>query len=226
MLDQLARVDLFANLPPRGLQEVLAAAGPLHTVPRAHYLFWQGEPAHTCYALLSGAAYLTQLDANGHEVVLRVISAGHALGITALLEQGTYSTAALTAEESTVLSWAGDALRAIAARYPLLLNNALRIAMERYVDLQQAYQQLAFEPVERRLASALLKLASARPHQPSDALVVHEPRERLAALAVTTIYTVSRLLTEWERRGLVSLGRSVVVILDPVGLHALASPSL
>ncbi|MCS6774671.1 MAG: Crp/Fnr family transcriptional regulator [Anaerolineae bacterium] len=210
----ISQTDLFTGLTSRSLQDVLAAARPVQTFPKAHYLFWQGEPAHICYVLVSGQAYLIQLDASGHEVVLGVVGSRQAIGITALLEDGIYSTSALTAEETTVLSWEGSVLRMLAKRYPTLLNNALRIAMERYVDLQQAYRQLAFKPVERRLANVLLKLAQSRPSERGAELVIREPRERLAALAVTTIYTVSRLLTDWERRGLVSLGRGVVVVRD------------
>jgi len=47
-------------------------------------------------------------------------------------------------------------------------------------------------------------------------------REDLAAMTGTTLFTVSRLLAEWERAGLVEVGRERVVIRVPHGLVAIA----
>ena len=47
-------------------------------------------------------------------------------------------------------------------------------------------------------------------------------REDLAAMTGTTLFTVSRLLAEWERGGLVEVGRERVVIRVPHGLVAIA----
>ena len=38
----------------------------------------------------------------------------------------------------------------------------------------------------------------------------------------TTLYTVSRVLTEWERQGLIASGREYIRILQPHGLVRVA----
>jgi CRP-like cAMP-binding protein len=47
-------------------------------------------------------------------------------------------------------------------------------------------------------------------------------REDLAEMAGTTLYTVSRILSSWEHRGLVDAGRERVFIRDPHALVAIA----
>lgn len=225
MLEKLSETDLFRGLTPENLHEVLSAALPLQRLPAGYTLFRQGEPANVCFALLDGRAHLTRFDLNGHEIVLRIIEPGHALGITALLDEGTYSTDARLAQPAAVVAWTKADIQRLGRRHPLILQNALQIAVGRYVELQQDYQRLAFESVERRLATALVKLAHASPADRLETdITIHESRESLAAIAVTTIFTVSRLLTEWERRGIVTLGRGVITIRDLKALFAIAFP--
>jgi CRP-like cAMP-binding protein len=226
MLNALIKTDLFKNLEPSALREVLAAATLQQRWPAGRYLFQQGEPAEACYVLLSGQVHLAHLDAHGHEVILCVVEPGHALGITALLEEGVYATSAWLARESTGLVWPRSEIQRLARRHPTILNNALQIAMTRYAELQQAYQRLAFETVDKRLASALVRLAHANQPEPDGSIIVRGTREQLAMLAVTTVPTTSRLLSEWERHGWVTSSRMTVIIKNLAALEAIARGQL
>jgi CRP-like cAMP-binding protein len=47
-------------------------------------------------------------------------------------------------------------------------------------------------------------------------------RQDIAQMTGTTLFTVSRTLSEWERQGLLSVGRERVVIRAPHGLVKIA----
>jgi len=222
LLNFLKSVDLFRELTPEALQDVLASAVKRQHWPSGHFLFRQGKPAEACYVLVSGQAHLIQLDTQGHEVALHVVEPGHVLGITTLLEEGAYSTSAQVTQTSSGLVWSRSEIQRLLRRHPTILSNALHIAMSRYTELQHAYQQLAFETVDRRLASALVRLAHAVQPEPNGEIVVRGAREQFAALAVTTVPTASRLLSEWERRGWLTSGRMVVIIKDLAALEAVS----
>lgn len=223
MLQKLYEVDLFQGLPAEGFHDALSAALPPQRLPAGHTLFRQGEPAEACYALLGGSAHLIQQDLNGHEVVLGTISAGRVVGVTALLEEGAYSTGAQIAQPATVLGWTRSEIQRLAKKYPIILHNALRVAMARYVELQQSYQDLAFHSVSHRLARALVKLARAQPVQPDGSILITITREHLATMAVTTIFTASRLLSAWERQGIVASQRGAIAVRNLDALSALAA---
>ena len=79
--------------------------------------------------------------------------------------------------------------------------------------------------VSQRLARALLELAD-RHGQPDSRGVVIEPpmtRQDLAAIVATTLFTVSRLLSDWENQGLVESSRARVRVRNVEGLRLLAS---
>lgn len=184
------------------------------------------EPAEACYVLASGQVHLIHLDTQGREVTLHIVESGHVLGIAALLEEGAYSTSARVAQASAGLVWSRSEIQRLLHRHPTILSNALHIVMSRYTELQHAYQQLAFETVDRRLASTLVRLAHAVQPEPNGEIIVRGTREQFAALAVTTVSTASRLLSEWERRGWLTSGRMVVVVKDLAALEAMSRGSI
>jgi CRP-like cAMP-binding protein len=47
-------------------------------------------------------------------------------------------------------------------------------------------------------------------------------RQDLAEMSGTTLYTVSRVLSDWERQGLVEAGRERVLIRNPHGMVSIA----
>ena len=85
----------------------------------------------------------------------------------------------------------------------------------------ERYRELATERVERRIALTVLRLAAQIGKRISnEEMIVELPlsRQDMAEASGTTIFTVSRVLADWERRGLVEAGRERVVIRNPHGL--------
>ena len=91
-------------------------------------------------------------------------------------------------------------------------------------DIQERYRQLATERVERRLARTLIRLAAQAGKKIPDGVLIDLTltRQDLAEMSGTTLFTVSRILSAWEDKGLVLLGRERVVIRFPHGLVIIA----
>ena len=86
-------------------------------------------------------------------------------------------------------------------------------------------QELATERVPQRLARALLRLGEHGGRSTGEGLEIVHPitRQELAELTGATLFTISRLMAEWEAGGLVRTGRGRVTIVDPAGLEATAA---
>lgn len=76
--------------------------------------------------------------------------------------------------------------------------------------------------MERRLARAISRLGSQLGRGVPDGVLIDTPlsRQDLAEMTGTTLYTVSRILNEWQRHNIVRAGREQVVITDA---HALTT---
>jgi len=86
---------------------------------------------------------------------------------------------------------------------------------------------MSTEEVERRIAHALLRLAHQGGRKTEDGVLIDFPisRQDIAQMTGTTLHTVSRIMSAWEKVGLVSSGRQRVVICDPHRLYLLAESS-
>ena len=88
-------------------------------------------------------------------------------------------------------------------------------------DALTRLRELATMKVSQRLAHTLLRLTHpAKPEVPGALTVPHAlTRQELAELTGTTLFTVSRILTDWEKSGLVRSSRARVDVIDAHGLR-------
>ena len=81
--------------------------------------------------------------------------------------------------------------------------NAIQMMSDHVQEFQERFRQLATERVERRLARTILRLASQSGRKTDEGVLIDFPlsRQDLAEMCGTTLYTVSRTLSEWAGKG-------------------------
>lgn len=223
VVHSLAGVPLFAGLRPDELTAV-AAHARRRSVKAGGFFFQQGDPASSCYVLLSGRVRVTQINPEGHQVILHMIGPGDGFALVAPFTRGEYGVAAEVVEDAEALAWDGAAMEQLMRDFPTIAVNALRFLSGRLHELQDRYRELATERVERRVARAVIRLARQAGRRTDAGILIDLPlsRQDLAEMTGTTLYTVSRILSGWEAAGLVEVGRERVVIKRGHGLVSIA----
>lgn len=221
----LRRVSVFREATDEDLKLFLARA-ILRTIEEGEFFFLQGDPAAYFYILVSGRAKLLQSNAAGQQVNLRTINEWQMFGaLGAIRTDALYPATAQALEPSTALAIESSFLHDALQTRPYL-NFGLMQLMTGYIqEMQERYRELATERVERRIALTVLRLAAQIGMRAAgDETMVELPlsRQDLAEASGTTIFTVSRALADWERRGLVEAGRERVLIRNPHGLVQIA----
>lgn len=219
----LERCRFFQGLDAGALVRAAAAARERHA-PAEGFFFHQGDPATAFYVLSAGHARMVQATPEGQQIILGLAGPHQEVGIIAAIEGAEYPLALQAVQECSALVWERPALLSLIEQQPVLALRALRMVSGRFVELQQRYRELATERVERRVARALLRLTEqvGRPEPGGIALAVPLARQDLAEMTGTTLYTVSRILSAWEQRGIVSTGRERVALRDPAALARIA----
>lgn len=217
----MARAPLFRGLGDEARDQLVALARD-QRVARREAFFEQGDPAHDVLLLCSGRLKLTQYERDGEQVILRLTGPGEVFGAIDVEPGGTYASGATALEPSYALVWDRGTLDALAERHGALTKNALRILAERMRGLEQRCRELTTLRVACRVARTLLRLVGQVGQASEDGTLVGLTREELAQLTGTTLFSVSRLLGEWESLGLVRPRREAVVVLDSQGLAAFA----
>jgi CRP-like cAMP-binding protein len=221
--NQLTHVPLFAGLPADTLRRIVGLAHSKQ-LPGGKLFFSEGDQAESFFMLTGGRVKLTQLTPEGHQIVLRLIGPGDAFGGVGAFGDPTYPVSAEAVEESTALAWTSTTMRQLLESEPAMALNALRFVAGRYHDLQRLYRQAMTERVERRVARALLRLVHDAGRRVDAGVEIAFPvsRQDIAEMTGTTLFTVSRLLSAWEERGLVRSGRQRIVLTKPHALVAIA----
>ena len=200
----LASLDLFQGLAPAALHDVLGLAR-VRRIPKETRVFNQGDPGVRAHALVEGSVRISQSGSDGAQTVMRFIGPGEMFGTVALFTDGRYPADAIAVAHSLEVSWSEGELLELMGRHPKIAINVIRIIGKRLQEVQDRVRELSTQRAERRVAHAVLRLARQAGHSTIDGTAIEFPlrRKDVAALSGTTLHTASRILTGWEKAGLV-----------------------
>ncbi|MFN3309690.1 MAG: Crp/Fnr family transcriptional regulator [Anaerolineales bacterium] len=204
---------------------LLMENGILRSVEEEALFFLQGDPATHVYVFCQGRARLLQYTPNGQQIILRLVNPGQTFAAIALLQPSSgYPVTAQAIEDSIAMSWEARFLQKLAEKEPSITLNTLQLMHHYILELQERQQALIADRVEQRIARMLLKLTAQFGQKTNQGILIDFPitRQAIAEMCGTTIFTVSRTLNEWERKGILDIGREKVVILQPHGLVEIA----
>jgi CRP/FNR family transcriptional regulator, nitrogen oxide reductase regulator len=216
-------IPVFASLSSSDLDEMLREARSVR-YPKDAKLFEQGAEAHSFFVLLHGHLRVEKTTPQGHQIVVRYVSAGEMFGVAQALALKQYPATAIAAVDSIALSWPSSAWSRLVNSFPSLAAGALQTVGSRLQDTQARVIEMSSEQVEQRVAHALLRLAKQAGRKVEHGVEIDFPisRQDVAEMTGTTLHTVSRILSAWEQQRLVEGGRQRIVLRDPHKLFGLA----
>jgi CRP-like cAMP-binding protein len=168
------------------------------------------------FLLVSGAARYFFITPDGRKVYLFWLMPGEVFGgATLLTEPAEFIVNTEATTESVALVWQRDVIRAVATKYPRILENSLSIACDYLVWYLATHLSLICHTARERLAHVLVSLAYGIGRRTSSGISLEITNEQLANTANITPFTVSRLLSEWQRGGLMSKDRGKLLLYHP-----------
>lgn len=217
-----SQAKVFSGLASGELAEIAASFRP-RTYPRGSHLFLQGQPASVYYLIGEGQVKVLQTSSAGFDVILHIFGPGDLIGALPMLGEGTYPGTAVGLTEVVAFSVASGDFEAILKRFPAVTVNLLHFAAGILQATHVRLRELATERVERRIARAIARLASQMGVKTDEGITLSVPlsRQDLANLTGTTLFTVSRTLKAWERKGILRASRASLTVLHPHALIAI-----
>jgi CRP-like cAMP-binding protein len=212
----LTAVPLFQQLAHAELVR-LAQMGQRRSVTRNEFFFQQGDPADLLYVLERGQVRMTQLTPDGEQVILRYIRPQDMFGGIAAFTFKTYPATAHALDDSGALVWDAAQVRELMHSMPQLALNVMDHAASTILQLQDRVRELQTERLERRVAHLLLRLAHQAGKPAGTGVLIDLPlsRQDIAEMTGTNLYSVSRILSAWEKQGIIESGRERITLLDP-----------
>ncbi len=219
----VSRSRIFDGLTDLERREWLAGA-ERREARRGQPIARQGEPAASFYLVETGLLKLLQLTADGRQLIVRFVGPCEPFGGVVALEGTSYPVTALAVEPTLLHCWSSGSVGRLLGRFPQVRLNIMREMTAHMTDALTRVRELTTERVSQRLAHTLLRLMRqcGRP-TPDGVLIAHAlTRQELSELVGTTLYTVSRTMSQWEASGVLRCSRRELLVRSPRGLEALS----
>lgn len=206
--------QLLAPLTDAERERVLRTARP-YTFAKGEVVFREGDPGETLHLVRRGRLAVQVSIPSGDTATLCVLSAGDAYGELALLREGHDRTAtviALEPSETVALTRADfETLRRDHPGVEQLLVEMLGRSVD---ELSRALIEALYEGVDRRVVRRLVDLADAYQVASAGPIAIPITQDDLAGMAGATRPTVNQVLQRLAAKGMVSLGRGRIDVLD------------
>jgi len=220
----MARAPLFEGASASTISD-LAGLGTVRRYRRGSYLFHQGDPSPEVFYLVEGRVEISSDSASGHRQLHTALDPGQFFGELGVLGDISRTASAFLLEESVVWAVPAESFLEFLDEQPAAARSLLR-ALARQVQSHEAFvEDLLYLDLKGRVAKRLLQLVtSSLDELPDDGAVIPSivTHADLASLCGGSRENVTRILSDFQRRGLIEREGKRFVLKKISGLAKLA----
>jgi CRP/FNR family transcriptional regulator/CRP/FNR family cyclic AMP-dependent transcriptional regulator len=209
----LRAVPIFSELTDQDITS-LARHAIRRRYPKDAVIFFENEEGDYFFMILEGRIKVTILGDDGREVILSMLGQGDFFGEMALLDNEPRSATAIAVEESELLSLHRNDFQAVLSDNRSIMGALIRILTARLRRANHQISTLALLDVYGRVARVIVDMAREEGKRLKDGRIAFRraTHQEIANRIGTTRETVTRMLKDLERQGLIQMqGREMVV---------------
>lgn len=216
LADQLGQLPLFASIGRLARQAILQAS-EFQSAQRGDILIREDDIAtRGFYLILEGGAKVVLTGPDGREAVLALLEEGDFFGEMSLLDGDPRSATVRASADTRLLLLRRQSFLDLVQKHPEIAIGLMTTLSGRLRQANRKISALALSPVHARVTGALLQLAEFQGFRVKGHIVIHDrpTQQEIAEMASTTRETVSRVLGQMQKDGLITLEGRELVILD------------
>lgn len=217
-------VRQFSTLKSLNKQELLKIADckTSYTIKKGEPIFEEGESVNGIFCIKEGVCKLSKLSANGKDQIVKLMKPGELLGQRSMISEQPANLSAVALEDMEVCFIPKSEVIGFFNQ-----NNEFSMNMMKSVcgDLKEADDHMvsmAQKTVKQRLAETLLYLHDTFGKNEDETLKIQLSREELAGMIGTATESCIRLLSDFNKLGLIALTGKKIVLKNVNGLRKIA----
>ncbi len=220
----LSGLPPFSRLSRSQIREILDQASS-RRYEEGVAIFREGHDADRFFLLLDGYLRVIRTTPGGEQIIVLHISPGQLFGIAPALQRDTFPATSVAAAESIALSWPVRLWPEFTAKYDGFATESYKTLGARLGQIQETLTEMATQAVEKRVAAAVLRMVNQSGRKTEKGIEIAFPvtRQNISDMTGTTLHTVSRLLSAWEKAGMVQSTRKHIVVTVPHRLVVLSN---
>lgn len=202
---------------PRTVRDRLVEAGRIVRLEQGRQVFGPAHVPDSLFFLHDGRVRVSQTSESGREIVLYRVEAGESCVLTTacMLAEEAYNAEGIAETDVVAVVLPKPAFDRLVAEEEPFRKFVFAAYSRRLIDLLRVVDDVAFGRIDTRLAERLLTLAG-------DCRDVAATHQQLASELGTAREVISRVLADFQKRGMIGQSRGHIAILDKPGLSELA----
>lgn len=203
---------------PRDVRDRLINVAQARAHPKGHEVFGPRNVPDSLLLLFEGTIRVTQTSDNGRDIVLYRVDAGESCVLTTacMLAEEAYNAEGIAETDITVIVLPKMAFDNLVAEESAFRNFVFAAYSRRLIDLLRVVDDVAFGRIDVRLADRLLSLVGGDKE-------IAATHAQIASELGTAREVISRVLNDFQKRGMIAQSRGRIAIVDKPALRALAN---
>lgn len=187
---------------------------------RSEMIVSTGSPSEFVAIVGAGFIKMTKSAANGQEMAMELLGPGQCLGLLAAIEGRPYPLSAVAVTNCWYLKVPTREILSLYRDSGALKDAVIRNIGPRLRKAHDMMMRLSSVKVEERIAAILFILSDSYGITTSEGIEIGVPltRQDIAEMAGTTVETTIRVLSRWQKEGVVSTDRQRIKILKEATL--------
>ena len=183
------------------------------------YVFYEGDsPDWFCIVKEGNIKAIKQAE-DGKEIIMHMFKAGDTFGEVAVFDRRPYPASALTVGQTTVIKFHHTHCFEILETMPEVAAKFLLTMGRKQREFVKQIESALTSRVEKRIANTLLKLAIMTDAVRGKSINLHLTRKDIASMVGTTIETTIRVMSRFQKEGVIETTRIGITILKPEKLQ-------
>lgn len=211
----LKKIKLFAGLSFQEMRHMRRITR-METFEKGELVYLPGDPSDAVYLLKKGRVKIFKVNDDGREVLLTILEPGEIFGEVEALSGDRRETLVQVLEKAMVCEIQRADFDQYLQRYPHVGGRIIKLMGVRLRAIETRVGELVFKSAPARLATVLLNLSETMGelNEQGVRLQARLTHQNLANLIGTSRETVSIMLNQFSKRGLVIQDHRHIIILD------------
>lgn len=214
-VEYLKRVPFFEGLTETDLK-IVSDVMIERFYPKGSVLFMEGDSGEALYVIKQGRMKISKSTPDGREQILHMLKDGDIFAEVILFDQGPYPATAEAVEDSSCWLLRSLDMEKLLQTQPTLAVKMLRVMSRRLRQAQMLIRDLALHDAYGRLAGLLLRSIRREGKRTDEGIILNLEltRQEMASMIGTSRETVARILSRFQKDGILVLDKQRIIVLD------------
>ena len=206
----------FSSLKALNKEELikLAECKTSYTIKKGEHIFEEGESVNGIFCVKNGVCKLSKLSANGKDQIVKLVKPGELLGQRSMISDEPTNLSAVALEDMEVCFIPRSEVLGLFDKNNQFSMNLMKTICGDLKESDDHMVSMSQKTVKERLAETLVYLQETFGKNTDDSLRIQLSREELAGMIGTATESCIRLLSDFNKLGLIELSGKKIVVKD------------